>query len=125
MRKILLAAAVIVVIAAVALWWDAGHGQGWMAVQTGTRCGPTGEPYCYWSGFGSVWPWNLIAMGGIFTGVGLIWRAHTCHYAWWCWRRPHHQVADTAHFICGHHHPEITPTTAREAVAAMREGAQV
>jgi hypothetical protein len=105
-------------LAGIALWWDNGL-QGWFAIQTGTRCGTTGPQYCYWSGFGSVWPWSVFVLAPLITGGILLWRHHTCAHSWWCWRRPDHQVGDTTHFICAHHHPDITPTTAKEAVAKL------
>lgn len=90
----------------IGVWWDNGL-QGWMAVKTGTRCGSTGEPYCYWSGFGSVWPWSLFVFGPLITAGLLLWRAHTCNKHWWCWRKPDHPLEGNEHFrFCARHHPD-------------------
>ena len=91
---------------AFALWWDHG-GQGWLAVQTGTRCGSTGAQYCYWSGFGSVWPWSLAVIASAGSAFALLWRTHTCDKHWWCWRRPDHPLEGNEHFkLCARHHPD-------------------
>ena len=122
----LLLASMTVLSLAIGFWWDAGGGQTWIAVHTGTdycvvppsvltAC----RAYGYWSAFGGVFPWSIVALGGVFGALSLIWRHHTCQYAWWCWRRPQHKVGDTIHMICGHHHPHVTPITAKEAVTQL------
>ena len=60
---------------AAGFWWDAGHGQAWLASHTGTdycvnipaRYLQVCKSYGFWSGFGSVIPWSLFSLGGIFT----------------------------------------------------------
>jgi hypothetical protein len=101
---------------AVALWWDNG-GQGWLSVQTGTRCGSSGPHYCYWSGFGSVWPFSAFVFIPVITAGLLLWRSHTCHYSWWCWRRPVHPLEGNEHYLlCFRHHPD-EHMTIHEAIA--------
>lgn len=53
--------------------------------------------YNYWSGFGSVWPWNLAILGGIIALV----RHHTCAHRP-CWRIGRHVTAD-GHKLCHRH----------------------
>jgi hypothetical protein len=94
----------LVTVAGVAIWWDNG-GQSWAAHQTGTYCGATGTQYCYWSGFGSVMPWVLLTMGGIFAGIigGL--RAINCHEKG-CPLIGRYPIADGRFKYCGKHHPD-------------------
>lgn len=97
-------------IAAAITWW-LGPGQHWLAIQTGTTyCGSkdTAERYCYWSGFGSVFPWSLLALGGVFTAVWAIVRKHNCHEPG-CWRVGRVHVDDRGTISCFHHHPEGKP----------------
>lgn len=116
MRRLTWLGLAAVFVAAVALWW--AHGlQSWLAIKTGTRCGSTGEPYCYWSGFGSVWPWSLFVFGPLITAGLLIWRHHTCQYRWWCWRRPVHPLEGHEHILlCSHHHPDHEPISVDKAI---------
>jgi hypothetical protein len=111
-------------IVAVALWWGYGL-QGWLSIQTGTAyCGnkiPGAPQYCYHSGFGSVYPFVFLGFAGIVTVALTHWRAHTCHYAWWCWRRPNHPLEGNEHIlVCSHHHPGRTPLRPRDAVEQLR-----
>lgn len=102
---------------ALGVWWDHGL-QGWLVVQTGTNCGSSGPHYCYWSGFGSVMPWSLFVFSPLVAGVLLVWRSHTCHYRWWCWRRPLHPLTDNEHILlCPHHHPDKEPVSVDDALA--------
>ena len=115
MKKLLLVAAVAGV-AAFAWFW--AHGlQHWLAIHTGTDNEP-GPYYGFWSGFGSDLG-EYVIVASLVSTLALHWRTHTCHYTWWCWRRPNHQVGDTSHFICSHHHPGFAPTSAKDAVAAL------
>jgi hypothetical protein len=114
-RHLVMAAAGALALAVVfGLWWARG-GQGWIAVHTGTDNEP-GPFYGFWSGFGSdLGEYALVV--GLAGNVTLLWRKHTCHYAWWCWRHPHHQLEGTPFLLCEHHHPDDHPSV-REAVAA-------
>lgn len=106
MRKRYLVAAFAVLCVAVGLWWDHG-GQHWAVVKTGTNCGSSGSPYCYWSGFGSVWPFSLFVFAPAVTAILLIWRTHTCRKHWWCWRKPDHPLEGNEHILlCSRHHPD-------------------
>jgi hypothetical protein len=105
MRMKPLLAAPLVLAALVAWWWDAGHGQAWLAVQTGTRCGATGVHYCYWSGFGSVMPWVLFSMGSLFAALVLAFRHVNCHVKG-CPRVGRFPLAGGEFKVCGHHHPD-------------------
>lgn len=109
---------------AVGLWWDLGHGQAWLATFTGTdycvnlpvRYQDVCKHYGFWSGFGSVIPWSLFSLGGIFTAIALFWRTNTCGRHWWCWRKPSHPLAGNEHFkLCAKHHPD-DQMTVKEAV---------
>ena len=86
------------------LWWDNG-GQHWAARETGTYCGSTGTRYCYWSGFGSVFPWVLLTLGGVFGFLGAHLRMFNCHEQG-CWRLGRYAVAAGTFRYCGHHHPD-------------------
>jgi hypothetical protein len=101
--------AVWVVVIAVLIWWFALGGQHWLATQTGTNyCLPhsaVAQRYCYWSGFGSVFPWVLLGLGGIFTGLIVHWRHINCHTPG-CWRVGRYPAAGGDFKLCGHCHPD-------------------
>jgi hypothetical protein len=108
------------------LWWYFG-GQGWLAVHTGTdyciklpaQYQTVCKSYGFWSGFGSdLGEYALLT--GVLGNLALLWRKHTCHYSWWCWRHPHHNLDGTPYMLCGHHHPE-DQVTVKEAIAIARE----
>lgn len=92
-------------IAVAVWWWHWRGGQHWAAYQTGTYCGSTGPRYCYWSGFGSVFPWVMLSMGGIFTGLAVLVRHVNCHEPGcpWIGKYP---IAGGAFKVCGKHHPD-------------------
>ena len=105
MRKYWIGAAVFAALCiAAGLWWDLGHGQHWLAYQTGTYCGTTGTRYCYWSGFGSVFPWVAFSMGGIFAGLAVGLRKVNCHQPG-CPRIGRYPDAGGSFHYCGKHHP--------------------
>jgi hypothetical protein len=114
--RLLLIGTVAVIFTVSWFWW---HGmQHWLAIHTGT-VGETGPYYGFWSGFGSDLG-ELSLLLGIYANAALLWRKNTCHFAWWCWRHPHHQLADTPYFLCERHHPDnhMGPREAIEAVTA-------
>ena len=93
-------------------WWDAGGGQTWLALHTGTdycvnlppRYLPVCKAYGFWSGFGSVIPWALFSMGGIFAGLAVGLRKVNCHEPG-CPRIGRYPDAGGAFHYCGTHHP--------------------
>jgi hypothetical protein len=114
MRKLWLIPAVLAVLClGMALWWDAGGGQTWLAVHTGTDYCPVLPPgqaltacrsYGFWSAFGSVIPWALFSMGGILTGLAVGLRHLNCHEPG-CPRIGRYPDAGGAFKYCGTHHP--------------------
>ena len=124
MRKL---SALFIVCLGFGAWWYFG-GQGWLAIHSGTDYCPSGlspialttcKAYGFLSGAGSDLG-EIALITGIWGNAILLWRKNTCHYTWWCWRHPHHQVADTNYFVCTHHSPKNHPTV-KEAVAAEKE----
>jgi hypothetical protein len=101
--RLILAGSAILGIALVAAWWASG-GQGWVAVHTGTVNEP-GPYYGFWSGFGSDLG-ELTLVVAIGAPLLAVWRTHTCHRYWWCWRRPLHQLEGTPYKLCHVHHPD-------------------
>lgn len=87
--------------------------QHWGAYQTGSLNTPGTPPnYNYWSGFGSVFPWEL----GLFVSVGAYiathYRLNNCHVDK-CPRLARYPVA-AGHFkVCRKHHPEAHVRTNR------------
>jgi hypothetical protein len=80
-----------------------------MALHTGTdycqvpaRLLPDCRYYNYHSGFGSVYPWIFLSMGGILTGLILAFRHTNCH-AKGCWRIGKYQLAGGEYKVCGKH----------------------
>jgi hypothetical protein len=74
----------------------------WLIVHLSQETGTSSEAsrsYAYWSGFGSVFPWSL----GIVTGIFLAYRHHNCHVKG-CPRlgKP---VEGTPYLACPAHHP--------------------
>jgi hypothetical protein len=94
-----------------AVWWDNG-GQHWLAIHTGTdycqvppRLLTVCRAYNYHSGFGSVYPWVLLTMGGIFGFLIAHLRLWNCHETG-CPRLGIYPVAGGAFRYCGKHHPD-------------------
>ena len=93
------------------------HATGSYDTPAGTAAG-TPHHYNFFSGFGSDLGYTSIVASVI--GAALLqWRMHTCHYKWWCWRHPHHNLEGTPYKLCTRHHPDDVPTVA-EAVAAHK-----
>jgi hypothetical protein len=103
-RRSLLILLGVAAVGVIAVWWHVG-GQHWLAFQTGTICGSTGERYCYWSGFGSVFPWVFLSAGGILGFLAVQWRHVNCHEQG-CWRVGRYPVAGGDFKFCGKHHPD-------------------
>jgi hypothetical protein len=110
MKKLWISLAVFVAVCVAAgFWWDAGHGQAWLAGWTGTDNCPAPVTYAcvhygFWSGFGSVIPWALFSMGGIITGAWVGIRKVNCHEKG-CPRVGRYPDAGGAFHYCGKHHP--------------------
>lgn len=95
------------------IWFYAFKGQHWLAKQTGTDYCVNIPPkyldvckrYGYWSGFGSVFPWVLLGLGGVL-GVFLTqWRHVNCHEKGCPWVG-RYQIAGGEFRYCGRHHPD-------------------
>lgn len=108
MRRILaLTAAVLACIAGTAAlvayyrYW-----QSWASYETGSR-NTAGTPpnYNYWSGFGSVFPWGMGILTGMWTRVYQNARSRNCH-THGCWRLGSYPVGD--YTVCKRHHREVT-----------------
>lgn len=113
MRKILaITACCFAVGVTVGFWWDAGQGQSWMAVHTGVDYCPVPpnmlqscKAYAFWSGFGSVIPWTLFSMGGLFAGLIVALRRINCHKRG-CWRIGRYPIAGGEFKVCGRCQPD-------------------
>ena len=107
MRKLLLYLGIIILIAVIVVTFQYYHSwQPWTAYETGSL-NTSGTPpnYNYWSGFGSVFPWEL----GIFVSVW-IWmlshyRINNCHVTR-CPRLGRFPAAGGNFKVCQKHHPE-------------------
>ena len=116
MRKMTLSLAIFAGVCLVmAWWWNWAHGQTWLAVHTGTDYCPALPPgqalttcrsYGFWSGFGSVIPWSLFSLGGIFTALAVGLRHMNCHEPG-CWRMGKFPLAGGEFKVCGRHNPDF------------------
>jgi hypothetical protein len=114
MRRTLILSGAAAFCVATGLWWDIGHGQAWMATFTGTdycvnlpaKYQDVCKHYGFWSGFGSVIPWSLFTLGGVFGGLALALRHTNCHVKG-CWRLGKHQIAGGEFKVCTKHNPNI------------------
>jgi hypothetical protein len=102
-----LLAVIVVFITVTAVYWYHTW-QPWAAIHSGSASGHESEGfYAYWSGFGSVFPWEL----GIISGVlGLVYqhgRKANCH-AHGCWRIGSYPAGD--YRVCKKHHYEVHGT---------------
>jgi hypothetical protein len=79
----------------------------------------SGPAYLAWSG--SLSDLGELTLVGAFIAV---WRAHTCHTHWWCWRRPLFTLPGSPFRTCHWHHPDdqMTPRQALEAANAASDG---
>jgi hypothetical protein len=104
------------IVALVLTWYYYAEWQHWISHATGSYDVPgVAHHYNFFSGFGSDLGEYVIATS-IFSHVAILWRIHTCHYSWWCWRHPHHDLEGTPFKICGYHHPDVVPVTAKQVV---------
>jgi hypothetical protein len=61
---------------------------------------PGGSGYWFYSGV-----FDAGILIGVFSGIGVFWRAHNCHVNG-CWRLDWHPHPDHGHPVCLVHHPE-------------------
>lgn len=109
MRRVLpvvIFVAVVAVCAALAAWYH--DWQSWAAYETGSR-NTAGTPpnYNYWSGFGSVFPWGMGIVAGLWTRVYQNARARNCH-THGCWRIGNYPSGD--YRVCKRCHFEVHGT---------------
>jgi hypothetical protein len=99
---VVVAAAAVVLIATYHRW------QPWMAVHTGSAAGQeSGSAYAYWSGFGSVFPWEVGFILGTLTFAYQHGKKVNCH-THKCWRIGSYPVDD--YKVCKRCHHLITGT---------------
>jgi hypothetical protein len=61
---------------------------------------PGGSGYWFYSGV-----FDAGILIGVFSGIGVLWRAHNCHVNG-CWRLDWHPHPDHGHPVCLVHHPD-------------------
>lgn len=119
MRKYLL---LLIPAAIAATVWFYHQWQHWLAYATGSyNTQGVAHNYNAFSGSLSDIGQYTIATSLVTTSV-LLWRAHTCHGHWWCWRHPHYPLEGTPFKLCEKCHPGDVPTV-REAIKAANGGA--
>lgn len=95
--------------------------QHWLAYATGSYNTP-GVAHNYNAFSGSLSDVGELTIAASFlTSAALLWRSHTCHRYWWCWRHPHFTLEGTTYKLCARHHPDDVPTLS-EALAAHDGG---
>jgi hypothetical protein len=62
---------------------------------------------------------QLTLVASLVASTILLWRVHTCHGYWWCWRHGHYNLEGTPYKVCAKHHPDDVPT-AKEAMSAAK-----
>ena len=85
--------------------------QHWLAYETGSQNNSSTPPnYNYWSGFGSVFPWEIGFVAGIWTGVYQRSKRANCH-THGCWRLGSLPAGDGSLYkVCKRCHYRITGT---------------
>ena len=96
---------ILVVVVAVTVQYYHAY-QPWVAIHTGSLNNSSTPPnYNYWSGFGSVFPWEL----GLFASVGAFlithYRLNNCHIEK-CVRLGKYPAAGGHYKVCRKHHPD-------------------
>lgn len=82
------------------------HWQHWMSYETGSLNTPGTPPnYNYWSGFGSVFPWEAGLFLAVAHGISVHYRMNNCHVDRCPWLG-RYQVAGGHYKVCRRHHPE-------------------
>jgi hypothetical protein len=96
--------------------------QFWLSHATGSYNTP-GSPHNYNAFSGSLSDVGEYTIaGGMWGNVVMLWRIHTCHRYWWCWRHGHHQLEGTPYKLCNRHHPDDVPSV-EQAVADYKAAA--
>jgi hypothetical protein len=94
--------------------------QHWLSHGTGSYDTPgVAHHYNFFSGSGSDIS-ELTIAASLASSTVILWRAHTCHRYWWCWRHGNYNLDGTPYKLCSKHHPDDVPSVA-EAVAAYEE----
>lgn len=103
--KVLIWPALTTLLTAVLIVFYSGW-QHWLAVHTGSL-NTSGTPpnYNYWSGFGSVFPWSLGILAGLWTYVYQHTRVINCH-THGCWRLGSYPVG--SYKVCKRCHKRVT-----------------
>jgi hypothetical protein len=107
MKRLLLIAGLILLAVSITLIVVFYHVyQPWVAVHTGTATGQeSGGAYAYWSGFGSVFPWEFGALVTVLVWMITHYRLNNCHIER-CPRIGRFSVAGDHFKVCRKHHPE-------------------
>ena len=117
MRKLWWLPSFLLIVAVVVFWHPVEY---WIAHETGSYDTPgTAHDYNFFSGFGSDLG-EYVIIDSIFSHTAMLWKMHTCHLHWWCWRSGSFQLGSTPYKLCHHHHPDDHPTV-QEAVAAYTQ----
>ncbi len=107
-RRLVVLLALAAVIATVSAIYFYHRYQPWLAAHTGTASGQeSGSQYAYWSGFGSVFPWEVGVLAGFLTYVYQHTKKVNCH-AHGCPRIGSFPVGE--YRVCKKHHHEVTGT---------------
>jgi hypothetical protein len=110
---------VVAVAAALTAYYYATW-QHWLAYATGSY-NTQGTAHNYNAFSGSISDIGEITIvASVLTSFVLIWRSHTCHRYWWCWRHPHFALDGTPYKMCSKHHPDDVPTM-QDALSAHAE----
>lgn len=107
MRRFLGYLGVVVFVAFLFVTVQYYHGwQHWAAYETGSLNTPGTPPnYNYFSGFGSVFPWELGIVVSIWIWIAAHYRLNNCHVDR-CPRMGRYPVAGGHYKTCRRHHPE-------------------
>lgn len=115
MKNVLKAIPVIAAIVLAVIFYH--QWQHWLAYATGSY-NVQGVAHNYNAFSGSISDIGEITLvASVLASAALIWRTHTCHRYWWCWRHPHYALDGTPYKMCAKHHPDDVPTMA-DALAA-------
>jgi hypothetical protein len=107
MKRFLWFAGLMILVAFIAVTFQYYHSyQPWLAIHTGSASGQESNGYyAYWSGFGSVFPWELGLFVTAWAWIITHYRLNNCHVEKcpWIGKYP---VAGGHYKVCRRHHPE-------------------
>jgi hypothetical protein len=104
----------LAIVALAVLWYR--QWQHWLSYATGSY-NVQGVAHNYNAFSGSLSDvGELTIVTSVLASSVILWRAHTCHRYWWCWRHGHFPLDGTTYKLCSHHHPDDVPTLS-EALA--------